>query len=61
MLNIRNIKIYFYFDRGTCGVYDCFVTNSKGELLDIADTNIELVLDDTVDTSKETNLDDFDF
>ena len=57
----QNIKIYFYFDRATCGVYDCFVTNSRGELLDIADTNIELILDDTVDTSKETNLDDFDF
>lgn len=57
----QNIKLYFYFDRGTCGVYDCFITNQRGELLEVEDTNIELILDDTVDTSKETNLDDFDF
>ena len=57
----QNIRVYVYFDRGTCGIYDCFVTNQRGELLDIEDTNIELVLDETVDTSKETNLEDFDF
>ena len=57
----QNIKLYFYFDRATCGFYDCFVTNQKNELLDIEGTDIEITLDNTVDTSEETNLDDFEF
>ena len=43
----QNIRVYFYFDRSTCGFYDCFVTNQRGELLEIEDTNVEMVLDDT--------------
>ena len=57
----QNIKLYFYFDRATCGFYDCFVTNQNNQLLDIEGTDIEITLDNTVDASEETNLDDFEF
>ena len=58
----QNIKVYIYFDRGTCRLTDCFVTNSKGELLPIADTNIEVILDETKeDKIENTSLVGFDF
>lgn len=56
----QNIRVYFYFDRGTCGMYDCFVTNQNGELLTIEDTNIELILDDTSDHGDPDSV-PFDF
>ena len=43
----QNIKVYVNFDRATCRMTDCFVTDAKGVLLPVADTNIEIVLDDT--------------
>ena len=43
----QNIKVYIYFDRSTCQMHDCFVTNSQNEILPVADTNIEMVLDNT--------------
>lgn len=43
----QNIKVYVYFDRGTCQLTDCFVTNAQGVILPIEDTNIDIVLDDT--------------
>lgn len=43
----QNIKVYVNFDRSTCRMTDCFVTDSKGVLLPVADTNVEIVLDDT--------------
>lgn len=70
----QNIKLYVYFDRGTCQIYDCFVTDNKGNLLSIADTNIEIILDTTkeekfapaynsgiIDTSEDSEKVDFDF
>ena len=58
----QNIKVYIYFDRSTCRVYDTFVTNSKGELLPIADTNIEVMLDETKEDKFENAFPaDFDF
>lgn len=43
----QNIKVYVYFDRGTCQMTDCFVTDQDGNILPIKDTYIERVLDDT--------------
>lgn len=43
----QNIKVYVYFDRGTCQITDCFVTDQDGNILPIRDTYIERVLDDT--------------
>lgn len=43
----QNIKVYVYFDRSTCQMTDCFVTDSNGTILPVADTNVELVLDST--------------
>jgi len=58
----QNIKVYIYFDRGTCRVYDCFVTNNKGEMLPIADTNIETYLDKTkAEKIEDSSLVGFEF
>ena len=43
----QNIKLYVYFDRATCQITDCFVTDNKGTILPVADTNIEVLLDET--------------
>jgi replicative DNA helicase len=43
----NNIKVYVYFDKSTCQMHDCFVTNAQNEILPVADTNIEMILDDT--------------
>lgn len=45
----QNIKIFIYFDRSICRVYDSFVVDSKGVLLPVADTNIEIILDETTE------------
>lgn len=50
----QNIKAYIHFDRSTCQVHDCFVTNNQNEILPVADTNIELLLDDTRETDFTT-------
>lgn len=50
--SFQNIKVYVYFDRSTCQMYDCFVTDSSGTILPVEDTNIEIMLD----TTKEDNF-----
>ena len=58
----QNIKVFINFDRSTGRVTDCFVTNGKGELLPIADTNIEIMLDETKEEKFEnTAFKDLDF
>jgi surface protein len=65
----QNIKVYLYFDRSTCQMHDCFVTDARGEFLSVVDTNIEVILDSTREkefgaayTSFADNKDgDFDF
>lgn len=48
----QNIKVWVYFDRSTCQMTDCFVTNNRNEIIDVEDTIIEMILDDT----KEINF-----
>lgn len=58
----QNIKVYIYFDRSTCRIYDCFCTDKDGKLLPIADTNIEVILEDTKeDKIENTSLAGLDF
>ena len=68
----QNIKVYCYFDRSTCQLHDLFVTDSNGNLIQIEDTDIEIVLDNTTEQNfasayapttniSEENLEDFDF
>lgn len=68
----QNIKVYVYFDRATCQMTDCFVTDGKGIILPVADTNIEIMLDQTKEekfsdssysasTKTDKNISDFDF
>ena len=47
----NNIRLYIHFDRATCRTTDCFVTNNEGVIVDVDDTNVELILDQTIDTS----------
>lgn len=62
----QNIKVYVYFDRSTCQMHDCFITDANGEFLSVADTNIEIILDSTKEEKFETAYagkadGDFDF
>ena len=38
-------KLYLYFDRGTCRVYDCFATDSDGKIIQIEDTLVKIKID----------------
>ena len=51
----NNIRLYINFDRSTCRTTDCFATNNDGAIIDIDDTNVELILDQTVDTTSSTS------
>lgn len=64
----QNIKVYVYFDRGTCQMTDCFVTDSRGNFLQIEDANIDIIIKNTKEDNfgkAYTNNDgldvDFDF
>ncbi len=37
----KNIKVFVYFDYGTCRMYDCFVTDRNNNLIAIDDTIIQ--------------------
>ena len=52
----QNIKIYIYYDRGTCRVYDTFVTDAKGVMLPIASTNVEIILNKTAEANLENSV-----
>lgn len=56
----QNIKVYIHYDRGTCRIHDCFVTDAQGKILPIADTNVEVLLEDTK-TEKFEDAYSFDF
>lgn len=59
----QNIRVYVHFDRSTSRLTDCFVTDSNGTMLQIAPTEVEVVLNKTSEEKLENvyqNL-DFDF
>ena len=43
----NNVRLYVYFDRGTCRMTDCFCTDYEGHMLDIHDTNVKEILAQT--------------
>lgn len=47
--HFNNIKLYVNFDRALARMTDCFVTNNEGKMLEVKDTNIEIVLDTTAE------------
>ncbi len=47
---MSKVKLWIYFDAGTLRWTDCFVTNNDYELLNVDDTNIDLILEENVDT-----------
>jgi|GEM_PF-418060 len=38
----QNIRLYTYFDRSTCRMYDCFVTDSNGVMLPVEPTYVKV-------------------
>ena len=56
----QNIKVYIYFDRSTCRIEDCFVTDKNGAILPVQDTNVDVMLDKTTEDKIE-NAYDFEF
>lgn len=62
----QNIKVYMYFDRATCQMHDCFVTDGSGAIISVTDTNIEIMLDETKENTFEaatgaSSGEEFDF
>lgn len=57
----QNIKVYVYFDRSTCRLYDCFVTDINGVLLPIEPTNVEVVYEQTKEEKFEKSYGQIDF
>lgn len=51
--SFNNIRLYVNYDKSTCRMTDLFVTDNNGVMLEVADTNVEIVLDKT----KEKDLD----
>lgn len=43
----NNVKVFAFFDRGTCRLMDCFVTDKENRLINVESSNIEIVLDET--------------
>lgn len=43
--SINKVKVWVYFDYGTLRTYDCFVTKANNELINVPDTEIEVILD----------------
>lgn len=43
----NNIRVYVNFDRATCRLEDCFCTTYDGEIVDIKNTNVDAILDQT--------------
>jgi len=46
---LSKVKLWVYFDMGNLRYYDCFVTNNDYELLNVDDTNIEIILEENVE------------
>ena len=44
---INHVKVFIYFDFGTLRTTDLFVTDRDYKLIDVTNTNIEVLLDDT--------------
>ena len=50
---INRVKLWLYFDYGTCRTKDLFVTDNDYKLLDIESTDIEVVLENTQEKKEE--------
>lgn len=48
----QKLKLFIYFDYGTCRLEDCFATDKNGNFLDIEDTNVEIILEQTKEEEK---------
>ena len=48
----NKVKLYVYFDYATSRMEDCFVTDDDGNFLNVDDTNIEVIIEQTEDKDK---------
>lgn len=46
---MNHIRLFIYFDYATCRSEDCFVVDKNGEFLNVEDTQVEVLLDETED------------
>lgn len=44
---INHVKLWIYFDYSTCRTYDLFVTDNDYKLLNVENTNVEVILEQT--------------
>lgn len=44
---LHNVKLYIYFDYATCRSEDCFITDKDGNFLNVEDTKIDILLEQT--------------
>lgn len=49
----QNVKVYVYFDRSTCRMYDCFVTDVEGHILEIKPLRVEIKEDKETEQEQE--------
>ena len=64
----QNIRVYVYFDRSTCRMYDCFVTDSNGVMLPVEPTYVKVddktskksdaALESVLDATSQDKLED---
>ena len=50
---LSKVKLWVFFDAGTLRWTDCFVTNNDYELLNVDDTNIEVILEENIEDMAE--------
>ena len=55
---INHVKLFTYFDYSTCRTYDLFVTTNDYVLLNVENTSIEVILEQTETEINESNVND---
>ena len=50
---LSKVRLWAFYDAGTLRITDCFVTNNTYELLNVDDTNIELILEENIEDPYE--------
>lgn len=57
----KDVKVYLYFDYATCRTEDCFVTDEHGVIIDVEDTNIEIISEDEKNKQLASAVDEAPF
>lgn len=58
----NKIKLYARYDFGTSRIEDCFVTDEEGNFLNVEDTNMDIIIEQTEDKEMtKSKFEDFEF